>query len=194
MPESLPDRIKYEAAVLLSIATHPVLVFYGVCCYLAASGVIFPPFRAEGQFYNLSLILLVTVFIPVIGQYAVSRSLFMEERQQRLAPLLVTAASYLGAWGLFHLLAFPEYMLAFMLSLVIGLSGLYLVTRSYKLSVHTSAAGSMVALFFSCIARQGMAQPPCWYGASCWPGLSVAHGSIFMPTPRLRSILGMAMG
>lgn len=178
MPESFLDRIKYEGAVLLSIATHPVLVFYGVCCYMAAQGIIFPPFWPKGQFYNLALILLVTVIVPVIGQYAVSRSLFMEERQQRLAPLLVTAGSYLGAWGLFHLLAFPDYMLSFMLSLVLGLSGLYLVTRFYKLSVHTSAAGSMVALFFSCIARRQMARPLCWYGVFCWPGLSELRGSI----------------
>lgn len=146
--------------MLFSIATHPVLVFYGVCCYLSATGVLFPPFQPWAQAYTLGLILLTTVLIPVMGQYWVSRSLFMEERQQRLAPLLVTGLCYFLAWLVFKMIHMPSYLLAFLFSLTLGLGGLYGVTRFYKLSVHTSAAGSMVALFFSFIRKQAFVRCP----------------------------------
>jgi hypothetical protein len=151
MAENLFKRISYEVAVLLSVATHPVLVFFGACCFLAASGQLFPPFSTGSQAYTLALILLSTVLIPVTAQYVLSKSLFMEEREERLWPLLVTASIYFFAWLMFRGLALPAYLMAFLLSLVIGQAGLYAITRYYKLSVHTSAAGSLVALFFSCI-------------------------------------------
>lgn len=138
----------------MSIASHPVLVFYGVTCYLSAVGLVFPPFSSEAQGYNLSLVLVTTVILPVLIQYMVSQSLFMEERKDRLLPILGTAISYLFVWGLFHLLAIPAYLMAFMLSLIIGLFGIYIVTWFYKISVHTSATGSMLALFFSFINKK----------------------------------------
>lgn len=151
MSENHFKRIGYEVAVFLSVATHPVLVFFGVCCFMAANGYLFPPFTTASQFYTLALILLSTVLIPVAAQYSLSENLFMEEREDRLWPLLVTAAIYFLTWIMFQGLALPAYLMAFLLSLVVGLAGLYAITRFYKLSVHTSAAGSLVALFFSCI-------------------------------------------
>ena len=149
MPASRFKRLAYEVAVLASIATHPVLAFYGVSCYLAGTGLLFPPASSEGTAYNLGLILISTVLIPVIAQYALSRSLFMEQRHERLGPLLVTALIYLSAWFMFWELSYPPLLLGFLLSLIIGLTGLYIITWFYKLSVHTSAAGSLVTLFFS---------------------------------------------
>lgn len=134
---------------MLSVATHPVLVFFGVCCFMAASGHLFPPFTTSSQAYTLALILLSTVLIPGTAQYALSKNLFMEERKDRLWPLLVTAVIYFLAWIMFQGLALPAYLMAFLLSLILGMAGLFAITRFYKLSVHTSAAGSLVAFFFS---------------------------------------------
>jgi len=95
------------------------------------------------------------IFILLMKRLDLVSSLNLEERQERIIPLVVTITCYIWAYLSIKKSEFPNFMVAFMLGALIALCISFFINVFYKLSLHmVGMSGAMTALMFYLLFSQ----------------------------------------
>lgn len=144
----------------LSILLHPIFFFTYIFVVLFYFSDTFIPYKHT---YNLWLVLLYvvinSVLIPSILVFFISRDLELKDSKQRKKPLLLVSFLYLVIYFFFQRFLFPEFLLKYLLGLVIGMAIIGLSSNRINFSLHTAGAGSLIALFLSLLFYDSMYFP-----------------------------------
>lgn len=68
------------------------------------------------------------------------------ERTSRVVPLLVATASVASCAALLVIIRAPRELVALVVAMLVGLLAVLLVTRAWKVSIHTSVAGGLLGI------------------------------------------------
>jgi membrane-associated phospholipid phosphatase len=145
MPGSLFKVISYLFHPLLMLTYVALLVFWAnPYLFQAQSG-------KPLQIHFLSLFF-TTFFLPAVAivmmkSLGLIKSIQMEERQDRIGPLIVTGVFYI--WAFRNMISnpdIPQPMTIFTLGICIVLGLCFLINLFSKISLHTAGAGGMIVI------------------------------------------------
>lgn len=152
-------------ALLVSGLFHPLLVptfsfliLVGVNPYLFGTSDLGEP-RAMSK---LILIFLDTFFIPVVAVFIMSRlnminSVMMEEKSERIGPLLLVMVLYFWIfWNFNNSNDNPTIFSSFLLGVVIALILVFVINLVDKISLHGTGMGGLVGV---CVIMLGLFGP-----------------------------------
>ncbi|MDQ3072763.1 MAG: hypothetical protein M3Q97_05835 [Bacteroidota bacterium] len=88
-----------------------------------------------------------TVVLPLVFTWLLQRSLYLEDRHKRTWPLLVTAVLFAFTAVLFRIFSIPRDAQILIYSFAAGLSTLFLINFSYKISLHACGLGAYSVWF-----------------------------------------------
>jgi membrane-associated phospholipid phosphatase len=149
MTEQHPSFVESTAKVISAIF-HP-LIIPAVAFYLLLFGDAVERFSDTLLYYGIALIFSV-LFIPGYIWWLKRRgrveSMDIKVREQRLNPLLVGAASYFLGFMVLLALGAPAIVQGLMFCYATNTLLVVLITRWWKVSVHTTAIGGPIAALF----------------------------------------------
>ena len=137
-------------AWFITIILHPLLMpALGVYIILGSGH--FSLISPEGK----SLILMITIictfalpvaFLPFFYYQKISTSFAINEKQERILPLIVTAALYYLSFYLFRRMGVPIFIQAFQLASALAVIVTLLITIKWKVSAHLVGIGGIIGL------------------------------------------------
>ena len=146
-------------AKLISIILHPFLLSTG-----AFAIILYYSSLPSIKFLEiLAVIFIATVIAPLIQVYTMKKqgktsSLDIPEREKRITPFLISTVIYLLALGIMWLINAPTATLILMWAYAFNTTVATIITRSWKISIHSMALGGPIAAL-------GMAVSPHYYWA-----------------------------
>lgn len=147
------DLIYTKIAKIISYAFHPllmstyaVLVVFNSGHYLSA---INPGVRNTiYSIYFILTFLLPALFIPVLYFFGMIKSLEIDQKSERLLPLLTVSIMYALGWYFMSRISMPPILLHLILSAMITVIASILVTIFWKISLHSIGIGALLGLVF----------------------------------------------
>jgi membrane-associated phospholipid phosphatase len=146
----------------LSILFHPLfIVIYVLYLFILINPYLFP-YRQGREFGAILLVVLFTaVIIPGIAillLYGVGliKSLRLEERTERIGPLMITSVAYL--WLFLNIRthnAIPGLFSAFILGALISLALAFFINNFQKVSLHAVGIGGLLIAIFHILITDG---------------------------------------
>jgi hypothetical protein len=137
-----------KVAFAVSVVFHPVFLFF----YVLLLTLLLLPGGIAGSGITPLLILSVfvllnTIIFPLAGTYLLTGGILLNNLSHRTRAYLLTAFFYTLSY--FFLLRTPvyEFLKAYNLSIVVVLIILAMLSLRWKISMHTTAMGGLVALF-----------------------------------------------
>jgi hypothetical protein len=140
--------VNLALARFLSILFHPLLLptyLFAIILYLLPESVI--TFPVESRWMLLSLIFVMTFFIPGLGTYAMVRfgmvqSMQLQDRLQRRLPFLFTTVCYATVTYIFRRESYFGELFYFLMALItLSVLATYLVSLYWKISAHSVGMG-----------------------------------------------------
>jgi len=134
----------------ISILLHPLLMpFLGVYIILNSGDLYL--LSAEGKSIILTITVLCTLvipiaFIPFFYFQKLTTSFIFSDKQERLLPLIVTAALYYLSFYLFRRIGVPLFIQAFQLASTLAVIATLLITLKWKVSAHLVGIGGIIGL------------------------------------------------
>jgi hypothetical protein len=155
------DEIKYFPATLakiISIIFHPLLMpVYGLAIVFSAPTLFgYLPFELKRLLFFIILInnvLLPSMLLPVFRYRNIISSWTIEERKERIIPLLITTLLYASSSYIIFRFPIPFFLKTFILSIFLLSSVITIISLWWKVSVHAVGAGAIVALVFILSSR-----------------------------------------
>jgi hypothetical protein len=139
-------------ANLVSYVFHPLfmpLIMSIVLYRLAASnlaGITMKVYSFKVINIFVSTLLLPLVTVLLLKGLGLLKSLKMPDPRDRIIPLIVTMTFTFWVYLVFKNTKEPLILRSFMLGNFLGITGLFLATIFYKVSMHTAAAGGVLGL------------------------------------------------
>ncbi len=132
----------------LSIALHPLLMPVYVLFFLFSSNTFFSFLPGVTKLYcyvvTVGLLLLIPLAsLPLFKFFHLIRNYELEDKQERIYPILVTVfCAFLGFW-LLGFVAYTVIVQQLYLTLVVLLSLFFIITLYWKMSMHMTAIGGV---------------------------------------------------
>jgi membrane-associated phospholipid phosphatase len=145
-------NIKELAAHIISIVFQPLLMPLFGTVYLVYAN----PFTFPDEYQNFMMMLrvgLLTFFFPAVAVGLLAALKFistisLRERQDRIIPYIITMAMYIWAFFVFFKEGFNGVVTFLLLAATISIVLAFLINILFlKVSMHTTAAGGMIAFF-----------------------------------------------
>jgi hypothetical protein len=138
-----------KTAKLLSIILHPVFVF----SYLLIGLVFLTPEFVYFRFNQHLLIAIAYIFInsvviPVGLLLLVERNIWLPGKTGRTSSLIIMAVAYSFMFYFLYKFHFPGIFLHYVAGCIAGFVLLIFINSAFKISFHTTAVGSAIALLF----------------------------------------------
>lgn len=138
---------------LFSAIFHPLLMPLFGLYLLFNSGIfmVYIPFELKKSIYItiiLSTIVLPLLFIPFLRFFKLINNLQMEEKRERVFPLIIAAVLYFLTYYWFKHYAFSMIFQSFMLSISIITFILFIISFFWKVSLHMAGIGGLTGLIF----------------------------------------------
>ncbi|HRI00750.1 MAG TPA: hypothetical protein PK006_06835 [Saprospiraceae bacterium] len=148
-------QIVHCLARFCSILFHPIaMLFYGLILLLLVKPFWFGVLNSKDAVMYLLLVFMYSVFIPVIGiallkLVGLLKSFQMEEKTDRIIPMLITMIFYF--WMFINLknhAQIPKVYIAFILGSLIALSLSFVLNLWIKISLHMIGISALGTLIF----------------------------------------------
>lgn len=139
--------MKYIARTI-SFVLHPMLMPLYILFFIFNSNTLFAYIPLGVKLYCylvtfFALLLLPTLSLPVFKYFGLIRSYRLDEKQERVYPILVAIAfAFLGFWFL-GLVGYTNIVRQLYLVLIILLSAFSVITFRWKMSMHLTAIGGV---------------------------------------------------
>lgn len=145
--ESLPGRLAKTVSVLF----HPLFIpLYGlVIIFFAPTLFWYLPFKVKEILFFIFLInnvLIPVSLIPFFRYRHIISSVGIENRQERVVPLLTVSCLYLITSFIMYRLQIPVFLKAYSYSLSLLAIALLLISLKWKISLHSAGAGALTSL------------------------------------------------
>jgi len=145
--EKLPGKL----AKTVSILFHPLFMpLYGLLIIFFAPTLFwYLPFRVKEILFFIFLInnvLIPVSLIPFFRYRHIISSMMIENRQERVVPLLTVSFLYLVTSFIMFRLQIPVFLKAYSYSLTILAIALLLISLKWKISLHSAGAGAIASL------------------------------------------------
>jgi hypothetical protein len=162
-----PDKIKElreRAAKITSIIFHPLLMpLYGLLMIFFAPTLFwYLPLRVKEILFFIFLInnvLIPISLMPFLRYRNLISSWIIEERRERVIPLLIASLLYSVTSYIMFKLQIPVFVKAYTYSLALLSVVLLIINLSWKISLHSAGAGAMTAVIFVLSVRMGVPLP-----------------------------------
>ena len=144
--------LKYIAQFLSAIF-HPLLMPLFGLFLLFNSGIFmfYIPIEVKHSIYVtifLSTIVLPIILVPFLRFFRLINNIFMEERRERIFPLMLVSILYFFTYYWFKHFAFSTAIQSFMLSITIISLMLFAISFFWKISMHMAGIGGLTGLIF----------------------------------------------
>lgn len=155
---------KENAARIISILFHPLLMpLYGLLMIFFAPTLFwYLPFRVKEILFFIFLInnvLIPLSLLPFLRYRNIISSWVIEERRERVIPLLSSSFLYSVTSFIMFRLQIPVFLKAYTYSLAVLAVILLIINLSWKISLHSAGAGAMSALIFVLSVKMGVPLP-----------------------------------
>jgi len=164
------DRTKYlpdTLAKIISIIFHPLLMpVYGILIIFSAPTPIgYLPVTLKKVLFIIILInnvILPLSLIPYFRYRNIITSWSIEDRKERIIPLLATSFFYsVSAYIAFRYNILPPFIKAFILSAAFLATSMTIITLWWKISIHSAGSGALLSLVI--ILSVKMSVPLTWF-------------------------------
>jgi membrane-associated phospholipid phosphatase len=147
------ERVYYYLARILSYIFHPLLMSTYAVFVLFNSGHYLSVVNAEARHLIFSIYFIITfllpaLFIPVLYYFGMISKLEIDNRKERLLPLLTVVVMYSLAWHFMGRINMPPLLLKIIISSLVSVSISLLVTLFWKMSLHSLGMGGLLAFVF----------------------------------------------
>jgi hypothetical protein len=164
MEQGKSMNLKEKAARIVSITFHPLLIpVYGLLVIFFAPTLFwYLPFRVKEILFFIFLInnvLIPLSLMPFLRYRNIISSWLIEERHERIIPLLVVSLLYSITSFIMYRLQIPVFVKAYTYSLAILSVVLLIINFSWKISLHSAGAGAVTALIFVLSFKMGVQLP-----------------------------------
>lgn len=144
--------MKYFAQTL-SFALHPLLMPVYILLFIFNGNTLFAYIPSSVKWYCylvtvFTLLIMPLVSLPVFKHFRLIRNYSLDDKQERVYPILIAVAfAFLGFW-LLGRMAYTNIVQQLYLVLIILLSAFSVVTLRWKMSMHMTAMGAVCGFIF----------------------------------------------
>ena len=140
-------------SLFLSAVFSPLIIpTYGIAMALSISALNSTPFNVK-----MSVVLMVaamTFLLPLIVMWLMLRvgyisGFALEHREERFVPFFVAISSYLACWLYLYRAGAPSWLTMFVVGAIAAALIACLVTRWWKISIHTTSLAGLLAMVCS---------------------------------------------
>lgn len=144
------ENAQKKISQIISIIFHPLLIPTYTLLIVFSSGIYsFIPFHTQRVFYIL--VALTTFIIPIsimpfLLNLKIVSSFMLQERKERIIPLLITNISYFFTLYLFSRLPFhvPKFIYNYVFASALLISVTLIISIKWKISAHTIGIGGLL--------------------------------------------------
>jgi hypothetical protein len=184
MPDNSNNRYSEIFAKIISVLFHPIFVpLYGLgILFTAPTFLVYTPYQFKKIIFLLVLmdnVMLPLVLIPFFRFRKIISSYIVEERAERVIPLIVTTILYFVTVFVFLSFPIPGLFKSFIFASAILVAVITLVNFWFKISIHAAGAGALIALVI--VLSLKTRTPLMWY----LMGITVLAGLILSSRLRL---------
>jgi membrane-associated phospholipid phosphatase len=158
MTTEITSKFFTRAAITLSIIFHPLLIpVYGILLVFSAPTLYgYLPFTVKRVL--LLIILVNNVILPLLFLLLLRfrnqlSSWMIEERRERIMPLVITSLFYSVTVFIFLRIPIPLFLKFFVMAAALVSLAITFISARWKISIHSSGAGALSALVVILSAR-----------------------------------------
>lgn len=146
---------------IISYLFHPMLMASLGIFLIFNSGthIAFIPIEAKRVIY-LTVILNTAILplstLPLLYQFGLIKSFQMESARERTLPVLLTCFFYFVCYMLLRRIGVTGIIISFMLATIIAIAGAGIITRFWKISIHTIGIGGVTGTIMALTYRYGV--------------------------------------
>jgi len=139
----------------ISLILHPLIMpTLGIYIILTSSGTSAYMLEGQDKFFILTLVAAFTyiiplAFLPFFYYFKISATLALQNRQQRIIPLIVTATLFYLCFMIFRMKGAPHLIQSFLLASSLGVFCSLLVTLRWQISTHMIGIGGIIGLLLA---------------------------------------------
>jgi hypothetical protein len=164
MEQDTRKELKEKAAKIISISFNPLLMpVYGLLVIFFAPTLFwYLPLRVKEILFFIFLInnvLIPVSLLPFLRYRNLISSWVMEERSERVVPLVIVTLLYSVTSYIMFKLQIPVFVKAYTYSLALLAVVLLIINLYWKISLHSAAGGAMTALIFVLSVKMGVPLP-----------------------------------
>jgi hypothetical protein len=164
MEQEKGKELAGKAAKIISITFHPLLVpLYGLLAIFFAPTLFwYLPLRVKEILFFIFLInnvLIPLSLMPFLRYRNLITSWVIDERRERVIPLLISSLLYSVTSYIMFKLQIPVFVKAYSYSLALLAMVLMIINLSWKISLHSAGAGAMTAVIFVLSVKMGVPLP-----------------------------------
>lgn len=161
-PSTLPDTL----AKIVSIVFHPLLMpLYGLAILLSAPTFLkYLPVEAKRVLFTVILIdnvFIPLALIPFLRYRNLISSYHIDDRKERIIPLLITSILYCTTSFIVFRYQIPFFLKSFIFATSVVSIVVSMINFWWKISIHAVGAGALTAMVFSLSLK--MHTPLTWY-------------------------------
>jgi len=156
--------LKENAVKVISITFHPLLIpIYGLLfIFFAPTLFWYLPIRVKEILFFIFLInnvLIPISLMPFLRYRNLISSWVIDERSERVIPLLIVSLLYLVTSYIMFRLQIPVFVKAYTYSLALLAIVLLIINLKWKISLYSAEAGAVTAVVFLLSVKMGVALP-----------------------------------
>jgi len=153
-----------SAARIISISFHPLLApVYGLLViFFAPTLYWYLPFRVKEILFFIFLInnvLIPLSLMPFLRYRNLISSWTIDERRERLVPLMIITLLYVVTSYIMYKLQIPVFLKVYAYSLALLALVLLIINLRWRISIHSAGAGAVTALVFVLSLKMGVPLP-----------------------------------
>jgi hypothetical protein len=158
------EVLKGKAAKIISISFHPLLMpVYGLLVIFFAPTLFwYLPLRVKEILFFIFLInnvLIPVSLMPFLRYRNLISSWMIEERSERVIPLLIVSLLYSVTSYIMFKLQIPVFVKAYTYSLALLAMVLFIINLKWKISLHSAGGGALTAVIFVLSVKMGVPLP-----------------------------------
>lgn len=145
-------RFVRTMAHLFSYVFHPLFItLYVVAFLLFVHPLAFAGLDEQKRFFRLLIVAFTGTFLPAFSVFLLWRleftsSIFLRTQKERIIPYAIAMICYFWIWYVFRNIPdSPAIMRQFLLGAFLGVCGAWLANIAFKISMHGTAVGGMLA-------------------------------------------------
>jgi hypothetical protein len=164
MENDKKNVLKENAVRIISVSLHPLLLpIYGLLfIFFAPTLFWYLPFRVKEILFFIFLInnvLIPISLMPFLRYRNLISSWAIDEREERVIPLLIVSLLYLVTSYIMFRLQIPVFIKAYTYSLSLLSVALLIINLKWKISLHSAGAGAVTVVVFLLSMKMGVALP-----------------------------------
>jgi hypothetical protein len=148
----------HNISKFISYIFHPLIIPTIGCIVIFNSGYYlgYLPVAIKHSVYIIVFVLtflLPALIIPALYFQRIISSINLEERKERVLPILIVVIMYGLSYYFMQRAGFPPLLLTYIIGCIAGIIVSLLITIKWKVSLHTTGLGGLTALIFFLIIK-----------------------------------------